>query len=1048
MIKILNQPHGYFCTPTSKLYHVNNTYYTISKADSVYRIALKVTLWAATFLLIGLPYLALLIFSTPKKIQIKETSKSAPPLPVAAIKLAATPLPVAAPRIMTPPSPETITRREIPPLRVISLPDAAIQILRPAASEAAASDPVKLLGQYIAERNFSEAAALFNSMENKGPWTKTLLIESGDWYAPPIEKKVSISILGMFCEEVLKQRSPPFSISEEKDFLELVNSSILQLGPLSFSPITIAGTSQYPLNALLDALLSGSRNPLQELMCVIMIQGKASLSHNYRNIIRNSQALFSSQFITFLRDQGLLIDITEESIPRDPALLSQLLAHATEDLLQRARLAHTCPARLDLAEMEKYHLLKKGAKEALRADIPALREPYQHFVLAYDFAVSKSPTLLLLRQISKELRIYLTSDVKPKLSPKLIKFFAMMNPSRVFNKSHFATRAAIQENPVIYKSNFIEIRKRIISATWAIFNDPLQDKHILMNATVHGTKLSTARIIMKSTPHALLSSNDLIAKKIPTFNGQLSSAKYRQLDPRTGETVEINSLISGEILEPTWAYPYWEDGQALRGAPTRTLTSVLYALPSHNEHASMSSFFNPVVSKARLSNLQANLCKSGDDPFWWTVLWDIIRLRITDDAFEPIGQSLISIITPLLPSYPHLQKLHEALTGDLPFLINAAEFSQLKQEQDEPVIFVTFCHNPTPLETGGAVFFLPSGLILGADIPLVITLEENISRMQEVFGPYGIQVRGVDWLISLEMLRMTEGDLLPETLPLETPEAFQSTLEQTLRTQVAPHYARPLPKTPFYSRDASSTHLSNPMPIQEIPFYGPEFKEDQASYLSAVEAGRAPARSLHGLVHMYQCAIWSQMVQNIQEFFGTPKQMAFDRLLTLLAAGYHDSRRQTEGSDFWDGESATLFRTFLDNQLIPQTTVDLPLMEKRKKEFFEAIARKNDVETSGSLDPLKIAIHDPDCIEFLRIFGLARFDSSRLAISKILPSDELSKLISECNHFITITSNPTFKATIEYESDHPYFDLMHMLKGGPYPTIQKWLATEFASIPD
>jgi hypothetical protein len=300
-------------------------------------------------------------------------------------------------------------------------------------------------------------------------------------------------------------------------------------------------------------------------------------------------------------------------------------------------------------------------------------------------------------------------------------------------------------------------------------------------------------------------------------------------------------------------------------------------------------------------------------------------------------------------------------------------------------------------------------------------------------------------LFFIEMLRMTESDLYPEREALYTPQEFQTTLEAILRNQVAPYYSRPLPRTPLASRSASYLRMSRPEPSGELPYYGKEFSENESAYCAAITEGSAPSRSLHGLGHMYRSVIWNQMIQNILRQTRGIIQSPKDHLLTILAAAFHDSARQSEGTDFWDSASATQFLAFLEHHFIPTSMEDIRLHEAKKRAFFESIAKKNDVETESSLDPLKIAVHDPDCIEYLRIFGAARFQPNRLGLSKVIDSDDLKALIAECDLFIQSTSNTSFLTYIEYESERPYFEFMQKLKTGPYPIIQKYLTEELST---
>ena len=153
--------------------------------------------------------------------------------------------------------------------------------------------PFETISLLLTERKFEEASRLFASLEDKGPWTKTIYIKDprGGFYAPPLENKIKINIMSIICEEALKAESLTYSEVEQAHFCNLVLSVTTEIRGKSFLPTSIAGIEQVPLNALLDALLRGNKNPLLEKIIILMLQNGAVIPHYYIDLIKNSKLL-------------------------------------------------------------------------------------------------------------------------------------------------------------------------------------------------------------------------------------------------------------------------------------------------------------------------------------------------------------------------------------------------------------------------------------------------------------------------------------------------------------------------------------------------------------------------------------------------------------------------------------------------------------------------------------------------------------------------------------------------------------------------------------
>lgn len=195
------------------------------------------------------------------------------------------------------------------------------------------------------------------------------------------------------------------------------------------------------------------------------------------------------------------------------------------------------------------------------------------------------------------------------------------------------------------------------------------------------------------------------------------------------------------------------------------------------------------------------------------------------------------------------------------------------------------------------------------------------------------------------------------------------------------------------------------------------------------------ARYYHGIQHVSRVALYIPILINLYRKHNDPDALSIteeDLYLLQIAALFHDSARENEGTDLWDNESAILLYCYLVNVLV----VD----HLKAKILAEAIANKDSEDRYLKLvvEGVKFSwhsarqkskniyqkiLHDSDCLDIIR--ARICFDATYLyfyqnfAKNNPIAFKDMVRLIIEIRSFIAchgdsrIGSKPNIKKKLE-----------------------------------
>ncbi len=177
------------------------------------------------------------------------------------------------------------------------------------------------------------------------------------------------------------------------------------------------------------------------------------------------------------------------------------------------------------------------------------------------------------------------------------------------------------------------------------------------------------------------------------------------------------------------------------------------------------------------------------------------------------------------------------------------------------------------------------------------------------------------------------------------------------------------------------------------------------------------ARDIHGTMHATRVALWSQLLQFVYAHVGVSVD-ANPQVLALTAA-LHDAARENEGTDYWDDESAELVAIQLRECGYPDVII---------REHRQAVSEKDPANSIFSTT-VQAIVHDADCLDIMRLYGLQGFRANNLYIYKTKPEEQayLDKVIAEVAEFIKLTDSQNVKTYMEHESHDLYGDLVRLL---------------------
>lgn len=255
---------------------------------------------------------------------------------------------------------------------------------------------------------------------------------------------------------------------------------------------------------------------------------------------------------------------------------------------------------------------------------------------------------------------------------------------------------------------------------------------------------------------------------------------------------------------------------------------------------------------------------------------------------------------------------------------------------------------------------------------------------------------------------------LAQTVPVRpgqfTPKSDsenQMAIAEMVQHSALPLYKRPMPPNPSYAAKKQALRVG----LQGHS--GPA----QGQFEAQVAKGEATARTDHGTMHSTRVVLWTQVLRRVYEKFEGLKLE--NPILTAAAAAYHDTAREAEGPDHWDGESAELFKT-----LLQRTDLD----EATREKYVQTI-REKDPEGNKFTTLEQRIVHDADCLDIIRIHGRWGFDPHYL---QFYPTDPEKKkyadqLIAEIGRFIQLTERKALRVHLEHNSQDFYGDLVRIL---------------------
>lgn len=227
-----------------------------------------------------------------------------------------------------------------------------------------------------------------------------------------------------------------------------------------------------------------------------------------------------------------------------------------------------------------------------------------------------------------------------------------------------------------------------------------------------------------------------------------------------------------------------------------------------------------------------------------------------------------------------------------------------------------------------------------------------------------------------------------------------------LESAVLPIYKTPMPQISTYKSALGKFRVRN----------GELTNGAYKNRMKDIENKKRPARGHHGTMHAARVTLWTEIFRSVYADIG---EVVDNPLLLAIAGAFHDAARESEGVDYWDGESAELLKTFLECIQIHPEEASLYILAVRDKDppgkKFTSIIQK--------------IIHDADCVDIIRVIGWGGFNPKYLACyeqvkNKGIPIDNL---IKEMGDFIDYTESFDMRRDFEHQGTNFYADLINII---------------------
>jgi hypothetical protein len=745
-------------------------------------------------------------------------------------------------------------------------------------------------------------------------------------------------------------------------------------------------------------------------------------------------------------------------------------------------IGHSCPERVDHSLIFFSHFLKKRLKEDAIA--------YPEFITAYDLLVDRLPMFRLIRNLSKEIR----QDPR-EVSSQLMMFLVLWGGEKFYQMPYESIKTFIEFN----KRDVLEIiqksRKKVHKISRQVFS--LMGRGEIHRTLLHGTRLATLYCMRMSQTFELIPSGTLFNEGNPVFNGELIGSSFFEnknfisfsnssksfndqfwkgrdsiLETPTA-TFFLQSILYSLKKEnhfgfsKTYGYDPKKDAEHFSNLLVnfRTELNLLFQ--------SIINFQNDCSEENKIKLKECQTKFAGFIDYSTAVVLRKIALSTEDitDHIHDLRDNIYLFVIEKLESglidknqSEFFRQLHRnfhlrtfaALNNSSKKHFKSSEAEELEYLQDQtPIIFGT--HNMHPKKN---IHGYAERLLSRHTPDFLLCLKKDRSRIQSVLGSSDIPVLDMRCIAFMETLIMLSGEHirqlnLPRRLDLGSVMSdVQQALNDTLPI-IIPYYATPLPEKP----KADLAELSDDQKLEKMkeitnPYFETHFKEKMTvkcsykDYIDQVKSLRSPARLTHGVVHMMRTVIFSQVFLRLSK----PDASMKDIYLTAIAAAFHDSARQDEGEDRWDTQSAWNLRTFLN--IVKEATTELEFDDDKTvariwvqdediEVYYRSIYEKDGIKMGANpsiqkrIDEAIKAVHDADCMDIYRCVG-DTFDQTKLK-SYSEESARFVELIEACKRFIFETESLDWKVKLEYQSDHPYQDMLELLKKPEYSIIQTYL---------
>lgn len=199
--------------------------------------------------------------------------------------------------------------------------------------------------------------------------------------------------------------------------------------------------------------------------------------------------------------------------------------------------------------------------------------------------------------------------------------------------------------------------------------------------------------------------------------------------------------------------------------------------------------------------------------------------------------------------------------------------------------------------------------------------------------------------------------------------------EATTKDILERYYLTPYPEDPqeYYQKPPSKPNLRD--------------GHIERQHHGAMHASRVAAYTehFHKLHQTYDSSIDNNLKTLAKSLNTTPKSLL---MLTKYAALFHDSARQDDGVDYWDGQSAENGRRYLVSKAVPKYLAELfALAAEHKGSHQDFINATNNYNQKHGLNVdfnkmsyLRSLIADGDCLDIIRV--RSKYDMQYLNIFK------------------------------------------------------------------